>query len=83
MHLSLPINSNLDSQPEALNCEAWDTNPVDGILFHLLPSYQMINSVTAVMSPEAQGSTPQLSLTEPGFRNSPLIGREERLALVH
>lgn len=78
----LPIKSNHDSKPETLNSEAQDTNPVYSILFHLLLPYQMINGVTAVRSPEAGGSTTQVSLTELGFRNSVLIGREQRLVLV-
>ena len=78
----LPINSNHQGRPETLNSDVQDTNPVYSILFHLLPSYQMINSDTAVMSPEACGYTTQLSLAELGFTRCTLIGSEQRLVLV-
>lgn len=78
----LPINSNYEGKPETLNSQVQDTNPVCSILLHLLPSYQTISGDTAAVSPEACGSTAQLSLPELGFTRCALIGSEQRLVLV-
>lgn len=76
----LPINSNHEGKPETLNSEAQDTNPIYSILFRLLPSYQMINGDTAVMSPEACGYTTQLSLAELEFRDALWLAQNRDLS---